>query len=184
MVIKCVNCGSSDIYLKHRGMQVGAYCKKCDKWIKWVGKKDLPMYTRKGFKIYDEGYSPVENVGTVSSMSNIGTVNSVQNLGVQEDANIGGAYPSDYQDDFDITFDYTEGYDSGNVFDYPEEESVNNKRVDNCPICTTGNIPLLNDSNVMLRIFDNVLSVLDKDTGDILATARIGVCPCCGRVLK
>ena len=52
----CKKCGDSEIYLQYRGMQVGAYCSNCGSWIKWVGKKDLPIYKSKGLKIFAEGH--------------------------------------------------------------------------------------------------------------------------------
>lgn len=176
MQISCNTCGSSEIYLKKRGMQVGAYCRKCDKWIKWVGKKDLPLFTRKGFKIHEEGYSPIEHIG-----------NSVP---VQNEAWAGGVNtPPEYDEPYDFSYNY-DNYEKPEDEDYydeppyamgqlPEDISASN----NCSVCKSGNIPTLGASKVMLRVFDNVLNVIDKDTGDIIATARLSRCPECGRKL-
>ena len=39
MQIEC-KCGSQEVFLQEKGSQVGAYCKKCGKWIKWVSKNE------------------------------------------------------------------------------------------------------------------------------------------------
>ena len=31
---------------------IGLYCDKCNKWIKWVKKKDVPRLIEKGVKVY------------------------------------------------------------------------------------------------------------------------------------
>lgn len=53
-LIVCKKCNEREIFLKHRGMQVGAYCSNCGAWLKWVGKKELPYYTSRGLKILSE----------------------------------------------------------------------------------------------------------------------------------
>lgn len=34
-------CGSKKIFIN--GTQTGVYCKECGKWIKWIGKKEIPF---------------------------------------------------------------------------------------------------------------------------------------------
>ena len=36
-------CGSKRIFMRDNGTQTGIYCKECGKWIKWVGKKEIPF---------------------------------------------------------------------------------------------------------------------------------------------
>lgn len=36
-------CGSKRIFIKDNGTQTGMYCKECGKWIKWIGKKEIPF---------------------------------------------------------------------------------------------------------------------------------------------
>lgn len=33
---KCNKCGYNEFYIKESGTQTGLYCKKCNKWIKWL----------------------------------------------------------------------------------------------------------------------------------------------------
>ena len=36
-------CGSKRIFIRDNGTQTGIYCKECGKWIKWIGKKEIPF---------------------------------------------------------------------------------------------------------------------------------------------
>ena len=36
-------CGSKRIFTRDNGTQTGIYCKECGKWIKWIGKKEIPF---------------------------------------------------------------------------------------------------------------------------------------------
>ena len=37
----CKSCGSIDYELKEKRMHIGAYCRDCGEWIKWVSKKEV-----------------------------------------------------------------------------------------------------------------------------------------------
>lgn len=39
----CKKCGSVDVFLKSNGTQTGLYCSDCGAWLKWVGKKEIPL---------------------------------------------------------------------------------------------------------------------------------------------
>ena len=32
----CKKCGSTDFYTKPKGPHIGAYCSKCNAWLKWM----------------------------------------------------------------------------------------------------------------------------------------------------
>ena len=49
-------CGADRFYLQYRGNMVGKYCSGCNKWQRWVGKKDLEVYKRKNFIIFEDKY--------------------------------------------------------------------------------------------------------------------------------
>lgn len=40
----CPSCGSLNLYTQQKGIATGLYCKDCNKWIKWLGKKDLEVF--------------------------------------------------------------------------------------------------------------------------------------------
>lgn len=50
-------CGSDKFYLQYKGYMVGKYCSGCNKWQRWVGKKDLEAYKRNGYTVFKEDNS-------------------------------------------------------------------------------------------------------------------------------
>ena len=67
MNVNCRKCGGIGFYLQQSGMQVGMYCDNCGAWLKWVGKKDLDLYRRRGLKVF-----PQNAVITLKQNKNIG----------------------------------------------------------------------------------------------------------------
>lgn len=50
----CTKCGSVDVYIDDRGSQKALMCKDCGAWLKWIGKKEMPLiiqYIREHQKI-------------------------------------------------------------------------------------------------------------------------------------
>lgn len=43
---KCNKCGCEEFYTKESGTQTGLYCKKCNKWIKWLSKKEVADFNK------------------------------------------------------------------------------------------------------------------------------------------
>lgn len=55
----CNHCGSGKNFLRRKGMnQIGLYCSDCTRWLKWVGKKSIPVFLRNGYKVHPEEYEP------------------------------------------------------------------------------------------------------------------------------
>lgn len=176
MKLICKTCGSNKIYLKKRGMQVGAYCSTCDKWIKWVSKKDLTSYTNMGYKIHNEDY--IEGLGNTIGVQvgNFhGSADSWQNRSVGYEDMV----EPDYYDD------YTGGYTQNQKVLVSNNLDDINIEAGCCEICDTGIISQIDQksSKVVIKIVDNVLTILDRGTLEILGTARIDRCPKCGRKL-
>lgn len=48
MTITCKACGIVNGFIEEKGTQVGLYCNKCGKWIKWLNKDETRL-----FKHYD-----------------------------------------------------------------------------------------------------------------------------------
>lgn len=42
----CNKCGSSDVFIDDRGNQKALMCGDCGMWLKWIGKKELPLVER------------------------------------------------------------------------------------------------------------------------------------------
>ncbi len=41
--MKC-KCGSENFFIEKNGNNMGLYCKKCEKWIKWLNKNELKAF--------------------------------------------------------------------------------------------------------------------------------------------
>lgn len=42
----CHKCGSVDVFIDERGVQKALICGDCGAWLKWIGKKELPLVER------------------------------------------------------------------------------------------------------------------------------------------
>lgn len=42
----CNKCGSTDVFIDDRGNQKALMCGDCSAWLKWIGKKELPLVER------------------------------------------------------------------------------------------------------------------------------------------
>ena len=51
---KCNKCGCEEFYTKESGTQTGLYCKKCNKWIKWLSKKEVTDFNSKSFSTIED----------------------------------------------------------------------------------------------------------------------------------
>lgn len=40
----CKKCGSTSLYTKNNGNNIGLYCSDCGAWIKWIGKDELRAF--------------------------------------------------------------------------------------------------------------------------------------------
>lgn len=40
----CKKCGSTSLYTKESGNNIGLYCSDCGAWIKWIGKDELRAF--------------------------------------------------------------------------------------------------------------------------------------------
>lgn len=58
MDVTLCKCGGKSVFLRAKGSNTGLYCGECGSWIKWVGKKDMSFYTRRGLKVNPEHYNP------------------------------------------------------------------------------------------------------------------------------
>ncbi len=64
MTITCNKCGIVNGFIKEKGTQVGLYCNKCGKWIKWLTKDEARLFKhneaqmlKNGQTGYNHGYA-------------------------------------------------------------------------------------------------------------------------------
>ena len=44
MTVTCNKCGIVNGFIEEKGTQVGLYCNKCGKWIKWLTKDETRLF--------------------------------------------------------------------------------------------------------------------------------------------
>lgn len=52
--MKCDKCGCTKFYTETKGSQIGLYCRDCNKWVKWLSKKDYEAFKRSGSIVIEE----------------------------------------------------------------------------------------------------------------------------------
>lgn len=80
-MLTCPKCGSNTIYLKENGGQTGAFCTVCDRWIKWVGKKerdsaDLVKQIEASSQANLEKFKANQAVNNIQSMTSASTASN------------------------------------------------------------------------------------------------------------
>lgn len=67
MTITCNKCGIVDGVIEEKGTQVGLYCDKCGRWIKWLSKDEVRLFKHNEIQMLNEnrqaGYSHGYAVG-------------------------------------------------------------------------------------------------------------------------
>lgn len=67
MTITCNKCGIVNGFIEEKGTQVGLYCNKCGKWIKWLAKDETRLFRHNEAQMLNEnrqaGYNHGYTVG-------------------------------------------------------------------------------------------------------------------------
>lgn len=203
----CKKCDNTHFYLRKKGdSQVGKYCKKCDAWSKWVGKKDLQVLQRNGVKVQPETYvnidgesvgnylgNPADNIGIALTEQEHepeyhfrgGTVVPNFNTEVSEDE-----LPDTFLDTGDVeenedTHGETTPSTGGGLVKgetYQMKQETEDKP---CHICSVGVVALHSQKDeVKLHIVGNSLMVYDNTLTKMLASTTLKYCFNCGKPMK
>lgn len=79
MTITCNKCGIVNGFIEEKGTQVGLYCNKCGKWIKWLTKDETRLFKRnEAQKINENGYNYGYAVGYNDAVDD--TVKAIKEL--------------------------------------------------------------------------------------------------------
>ena len=173
-------CGSKDFYLKQKGPNVGAYCSKCQKWLKWIGKKDLEILKRRGMRVFPENYLvpsiavPEPDFGDIPFDVDAGAIPT--NRGYVD-------MPAPIIEDIVGEDDHYSQYSSEKKVDsgiyrrtIPEHET--------CPLCSYGQLePFGGESYVNIVLFENIMTIKDMN-GDVMGRYKLNACPICAKPLK
>ena len=189
----CRKCGHYGFYLQQHGMQIGMYCENCGAWLKWVGKKDLEMYKRRGLKVFDQNARitlkedkslGLEQVNVIPQNNTFET-NSVVNFGLDP-----AQISSENQDSFDIDAEVERRVSERlkNLEKKQEDgkkstvEKVENEEVGFCPVCDGNPLVSEGQSRVEVSIFSGVMTITDPDGLNIYGLYKLKRCPYCGKL--
>ena len=82
MTITCNKCGIVNGFIEEKGTQVGLYCNKCGKWIKWLTKDEARLFKHNEAQMLSEngqaGYSHGYAVGYNEAVDD--TVKAIKEL--------------------------------------------------------------------------------------------------------
>lgn len=206
MDLKCRKCSDNEFYLQQKGMQVGAYCKNCGSWIKWVGKKEIPIYTRRGAKVFPEGMViklkmqehkdfPALDLGYENLGVSIEQLESLEKKEKTDKYNYGNNNEVIEALPWEVELEHENMIQqeverrvqlelNKNKNDVPHilEEGVEKEEF--CPICTGMPIEMEDKSKVDMVLYSDVLTITDLSGVQVLGFWKINYCPNCGRKLK
>lgn len=181
-------CGDTSKFLRRKGAAIGLYCANCEKWFKWVGKKDIEKYKHRGFKIHDETYTPYKqtppsyNLGTqqpaYDSHSNNQDIYTKYAQPVRQPSHSPNVLLQEDELDF-------KGYED----DYRPSSSLNgstNSQQDEglCLTCISGVLePLYKSNQISATIHDGVMNIKNLDKTKLYGSFSINFCPNCGKKL-
>jgi hypothetical protein len=167
----CDKCGCRDIFLRKKGNATGLYCDGCGRWYKWLGKKDTEQYTKRGFRVFSEDYTPPHLLQAAPpAQSNHASVTTFGIPLGQDSLDI-------VEEDFVPTLSSV--HRKAPEYHQPVPENISN--FDPCPVCASGVIdPMAKDSDVSLLIFDKVMTLRTKDNRKEYGSYKIKHCPECG----
>lgn len=198
------SCGSTEKFLRRKGSATGLYCFNCEKWFKWVGKKDLPTYKNRGFRVHEEGYTPnplpspppqyqehVQNFGS-SHPEPTHYPNSHDNVPEYlrqharpldpntvpqppfEDNLTEDPLPDDFEDDVPV---------SNNLLRQGTSQHMH-EETEPCRTCITGIIePYGKKPVVSATVTLGVLNIHNADKTKLYGSFELKYCPSCGRKL-
>lgn len=194
----CRKCGGTGFYLQQRGMQIGMYCDNCGAWAKWVGKKELPMYKRRGIAIL-----PQNAVVSLKNNMDLGVekVESMKNLGVEMDNTpFGASHPTvrvepivqenspkmtKQEMEMEIERRVAERLaEIGNVSQNAKISQNEESLVDEgyCHVCEGNPLVAEGNSRVEVTIYSGVMTVTDPDGLNIFGLYKLKRCPFCGKL--
>ena len=190
----CRKCGSTGFYIQQRGMQIGMYCDTCGSWMKWVGKKELPILKRKGYAILPQNVEVtlkgskdlgLEKVDKLPDFPNadlgVTTFNSPK-VTVEPIVPPSVSSTMPFADmEAEIERRVAERL---KVIEEQKKNSIEEVTIDEgyCPVCE-GN-PLIADghSTVEVTIYSGLMTVTDLDGLNIFGLYKLKRCPFCGKL--
>lgn len=190
----CRKCGSTGFYIQQRGMQTGMYCDTCGSWMKWIGKKELPMLKKRGYAVIPQNVEVTLKGSMDLGVEKVSKLPDIPNgdLGV---SSFGGprvtvepiaappSVPTMPLADIEAEVERRVA-ERLKVIEEQKKSAVEEVTVDEgyCPVCE-GN-PLVADghSTVEVTIYSGLMTVTDLDGLNIFGLYKLKRCPFCGKL--
>lgn len=154
----CTTCGCRDAFLRRKGNNVGLYCGGCERWYKWLGKKDVDAYKARGFKVHDEKWFPPSSGGPAPEEAYLAPT----------------PQPPYAQDSYPVAPDRT--------LPTPPASAMSN--FDICQVCASGVLePIGRTHDLHAMIFGGVLTLRNRAQNCEYGSVRVKFCPECGKKL-
>lgn len=194
----CKKCSGTSFYLQQKGNAIGMYCDTCGSWSKWVGKKDVDMFKRRGLKVYPQNVKVevkgIENMGVtyVESMPKSMGVESTDGVPFDADTDekiiqtCKNITEKDIEQEVEkrVQKRLKEIEKTGELVKERKEESGENASIEYCPYCDGEALKPDGNSKVEVTIFSGVLTVTDPEGLNIYGMYRLKRCPMCGKIFK
>lgn len=199
----CIKCGGTEKFLRQKGNnQIGLYCMQCEAWFKWVGKKTLIEYARRGFRVHAESWvapsvqvstsvpvqqAPVHDRPTQQSTQYTPNVATDRGYGDTQfpptrlssnDLGVKASVGSTSDVPFDIDDYYTPSEEGVKPSNTPVEED------EPCEFCITRSMKAIHNDPFKLSIMGALASVSDLAGTKRFGTFKFKYCPSCGQKLK
>ena len=172
MSLVCRKCNDNEKYLQEKGMQIGAYCKNCGAWLKWVGKKELPIYKNRGARVYPQGVTVPLKMSALPKESLLETSDDI------------GVITDEGQDFNNIAKEgkkYKEE-ETAQIKIGKEQESTKNTE-EYCPVCTGTPIQLEPNAKVDVFMCSDLVTITDINGTNVLGFIKAKYCIECGKYL-
>lgn len=189
-------CGSSHKFLRQKGMdKIGLYCMQCESWFKWIGKKNISDYTRRGMKVYPENWMPpsaqqAEPVSQPQAQASYSGSKSRTHYVPTDELpfDLGGMEPPqepNYKPERQSAPPQEQGYYSPftdtvhqtapTVTEEEEEEP--------CDLCITRTLAGVQNSKIKLGLMGGLATISDRSGSIVHGAFKFKYCPCCARKL-
>lgn len=189
----CASCGGTDVFLRRKGTtQIGLYCLACGRWHKWVGKKEVQDYRRRGYPIYEEDFvprhldiPPASNapMPSASLASPVSAPSTGHGGGRTSAGGLIGRPLNPHEDFKDLGIPLNVDSHSVPTASKPSPFAGHGRDQSSnpCPVCASGVLDSLSSSDdCKATIFAGVLTVTSRDNTRLFGSYKINYCPACG----
>lgn len=175
MMVQECTCGSTSFFLREKdSSKIGLYCARCEKWSRWVNKKDIMAFRKLGYEVHKSDYMP-QSIGMYDSTVNALNGAPQQGVPVTPVTPVTPVHPSTQ-----ALPQYQTGHAS---MPSPPAKAP-------CDLCVAQDKVIPNTNGIFgdmdgstIRLRDSSLIIEDQE-GYEMVVYDVNFCPRCGRDLK